>query len=189
MERNFYEVEELNKDGEWIAGTGSYVKKDAENFAEEVEQYHPGQPGRVVKKQEFYSLLIQKPLTCSNLSKRTDKCPEEIIIADELGIPEFIQTYGVDEFKVTVLVHEEELPETLGHGFLVHCMENENPGDDFGAREWDMTNLFFSDNAAEDFIHGLIKDEEELWKDEPDDTPAKVRSLSRRYNIRKIEIL
>jgi len=47
MKRVYYAVEEQNPQGEWIDGTGSYDKKDAEHFAQEVEQYHPGQQGRL----------------------------------------------------------------------------------------------------------------------------------------------
>ena len=80
MKRVYYAVEEINSKGEWLDGTGSYDKKDAERFAQEVEQYHPGQPGRLKESEEIYVFLVRNFRYCTPLSEDTLKLPMPMFV-------------------------------------------------------------------------------------------------------------
>lgn len=174
MKRVYYAVEEQNPQGEWIDGTGSYDKKDAEHFAQEVEQYHPGQPGRLKESEEIYVFLVRNFRYCAPLSENTLKLPMPMFVVGYEDMQYLIETKGLIDLNIEVLTVEKQVtPDQERLAYFV-CKE--------GEQEVLFGTAYSSIEEAKAAADEDSTQEQEFWKQEPD-SALKEAALSRSYVV------
>lgn len=174
MKRVYYAVEEINSKGEWLDGTGSYDKKDAERFAQEVEQYHPGQPGRLKESEEIYVFLVRNFRYCTPLSEDTLKLPMPMFVVGYEDMQYLIETKGLVDLNIEILTVDKPVAAEQERLAYFVCKE----GDQevlYGVAYPDMDTARAA--ADEDSAQ-----EQEFWKQAPD-SDLKEAALSRSYAV------
>ena len=174
MKRVYYAVEEQNPQGEWIDSTGSYDKKDAEQFAQEVEQYHPGQPGRLKESEEIYVFLLREFRYCTPLSETTLKLPMPMFVVSYEDMQYLIETKGLVDLSIEIMTVDQAISDSQERLAYSICKEGEQEV---------LLGVAYTDmEQAREAAEENIKDDQEFWNQEPD-SDLKTAALARTYAV------
>ncbi len=160
MKRVYYAVEEINKEGEWVDGVGSYDKTDAERFAQEVEQYHPGQPGRLKESEEIYVFLLREFRYCAPLSENTLRLPMPMFVVEYEDMQYLIENKGLVDLNMEILTVSEPVSQDQERLAYFTCKQED--------QEVIYNVAYTTIEDARKASDEDLRQEQEFWKNEPD---------------------